>query len=156
MSAQLNTGFIIHPTASQYFATGPDSGSIVDVSFDVSLYESASSFVRLNSTNFYYRIYNPEECELTKVCGPGKILTVFTGSGDGEYVVYYATGSASAVSSSIQVSGFPNFNNAFNFAQIEQYDFEPSVNVAGSGSYFIPSSSVISDKVYFRYINYCE
>jgi len=155
MSAPINTGFRIHPTASQYFTEGPDSGSVVNLDFDVSLFESASSYVRLNGRNYFYKIYDPEICELDeKPCGAGKVLTVFTGSGDGEYIVYYATGSAPAISSSIQVSGDPRFQQAF--SQIEEYDFKAQVNAAGSGSYYIPSSSIINNRVYFKYFNYCE
>jgi len=53
-----NTGFKIHPTASQFFTEGPDSGSVVNLDFNVSLYESQSSFVNLSGRNYFYKIFS--------------------------------------------------------------------------------------------------
>tara|TARA_B100002019_G_C21268327_1_gene600687 strand:- start:974 stop:1969 length:996 start_codon:yes stop_codon:yes gene_type:complete len=149
-----NTGFILNPTASQYFSSGPDSGSIVNTDYDVGLYISQSSFVTLAGTDFYYKIYNPETCELTQTCGSGRIINVTTGSVNGHYDVQYSTGSATDVDSgSIDVSGVYTFDTAFN--AVESYFFTSSVNASGTGSLSI-TSSIYSDRVFFRHFNSCS
>lgn len=149
-----NTGFILNPTASQYFSSGPNSGSIVNTDYDVGLYVSQSSFVTLAGTDFYYKIYNPEVCELTQTCGSGRIINVTTGSVNGHYDVQYSTGSATNVDSgSIDVSGVYTFDTAFN--AVESYFFTSSVNASGTGSLSI-TSSIYSDRVFFRHFNSCS
>lgn len=154
-----NTGFKIHPTASQFFTEGPDSGSIVNLDFNVSLYESQSSFVNLSGRNYFYKIFDPEACVLEQNCLKGRIINAATQS-SGVYDIEYHTGSAEsplipALSGTIQLSGVPNFNQAYNFSQIEEYSFAHGTYTNGTGSYQISGSNILSNTVYFRYINVC-
>ena len=154
MSTPVKTGFIINPTASQYFVTGSNSGSIVNLDFDVSLYVSESSFVTLNNKNFYYKIFDTEACPLPSVCSIGKIINVLTGSLDGQYTLQYSTQSATGVvSASVDVAGTYNFNESF--GEIEQFSFTPAVNASGTGSILL-NTNINNNKVYFRYFNSCS
>lgn len=154
MSTPVKTGFILNPTASQYFVTGDDSGSIVNLDFDVSLYVSESSFVTLNNKNFYYKIFDTETCPLPSVCSIGKIINVLTGSLDGQYTLQYSTQSATGVvSASVDVAGTYNFNESF--GEIEQFTFTPTVNASGTGSILL-NTGINNNKVYFRYFNSCS
>lgn len=154
MSTPIKTGFILNPTASQYFVTGSNSGSIVNLDFDVSLYVSESSFVTLNNKNFYYKIFDTEACSLPSVCEPGLIINVLTGSLDGQYTLQYNTGSATGVvSASVDVAGTYNFNESF--GEIEQFNFTPTVNASGTGSILL-NTGINNNKVYFRYFNSCS
>jgi len=154
MSTPVKTGFILNPTASQYFVTGSNSGSIVNLDFDVSLYVSESSFVTLNNKNFYYKIFDTETCSLPSVCEPGLIINVLTGSLDGQYTLQYNTGSATGVvSASVDVAGTYNFNESF--GEIEQFNFTPTVNASGTGSILL-NTGINNNKVYFRYFNSCS
>jgi len=154
MSTPIKTGFILNPTASQYFVTGSNSGSIVNLDFDVSLYVSESSFVTLNNKNFYYKIFDTEACSLPSVCSIGKIINVLTGSLDGQYTLYYSTQSATGVvSGSVEVAGTYNFNESF--AEIEKFNFTPTVNASGTGSILL-NTGINNNKVYFRYFNSCS
>tara|TARA_R110000796_G_scaffold231460_3_gene349371 strand:- start:1968 stop:3008 length:1041 start_codon:yes stop_codon:yes gene_type:complete len=158
MANLVNTGFKIHPTASQYFIEGPNSGSVVDLNFDVSLFPSQSSFVTLNGRNYFYKVFDPETCTFTENNPPGRIINATTQSLRGIYDIQYNTGSSEgiltpAISGTIQVLGLQNFNQSVNFEQIEQFQFPALVNSSGTGSYQISGSKVISNKVFFRYIN---
>lgn len=151
MSTPIKTGFILNPTASQYFS---GSNDIVNLDFDVSLYVSESSFVTLNNKNFYYKIFDTEACSLPSVCSIGKIINVLTGSLDGQYTLQYSTQSATGVvSASVDVAGTYNFNESF--GEIEQFNFTPTVNASGTGSILL-NTGINNNKVYFRYFNSCS
>ena len=107
-----NTGFKISQNVSQYFTTGPSSGSKVTSSFDENLTISPFS-ASLDGEDFFYRSYDPITCEPGfEDCLVPLLTSLETGSRRGRFTVNYVT--QSSTNSPIDITA--SISDDINFA----------------------------------------
>jgi hypothetical protein len=140
-----NTGYIINPSASQFYITGPLSGSNVNTGSDVNL-STAPFSASLNNETYYNRAFDPDNCpEGFSTCLIPLLTSVNTGSQRGRFELSYVTQSSTNSPTSITAS----ISNDINFSITEVF--------SSSIDSLIPiSSSFISGTVYFRAFTSCS
>ena len=142
-----NTGFKISQNVSQYFTTGPNSGSKVSGSFNEDLTVTPFS-ASLNGEEFFYRSYDPITCEPGfEDCLVPLLTSLETGSRRGRFTVNYVTQSSTNTPTRITAS----ISDDINFASGRTEIFSASIGTT------IPlTSSFISGTVYFRAFTSCS
>lgn len=140
-----NTGYIINPSASQFYTTGPSSGSNVNTGSDVNL-SIAPFSASLNNETYYNRAFDPDNCiEGFNVCLSPLLTSVNTGSQRGRFELSYVTQSSTNSPNNITAS----ISNDINFSTLETF--------SSSIDSIVPiSSSFISGTVYFRAFTSCS
>jgi len=142
-----NTGFKISQNVSQYFTTGPSSGSKVTSSFDENLTISPFS-ASLDGEDFFYRSYDPITCEPGfEDCLVPLLTSLETGSRRGRFTVNYVT--QSSTNSPIDITA--SISDDINFASGRTEIFSSSI-----GTLFPITSSFISGTLYFRAFTSCS
>jgi len=143
-----NTGYQISPTVRQYFTSGPNSGSVVTASFDVDLTVAPFS-ASLNNEDYFYRAYDPIDCEPGfEDCQVPLLTSLNTGSRRGRFVINYVTassylGSNDPLAITASVSNDPNFGTSEIFS-------------ASIGSLIPVTTSFVSGTVYFKAFASCS
>jgi len=143
-----NTGYQISPTVRQYFTSGPNSGSVVSASFDVDLTVAPFS-ASLNNEDYFYRAYDPIDCEPGfEDCQVPLLTSLNTGSRRGRFAINYITassylGSNDPLSITASVSNDPNFGTSEIFS-------------ASIGSLIPVTTSFVSGTVYFKAFASCS
>jgi len=142
-----NTGFEISQNVSQFFTTGPDSGSKVTSSFDENLTVSPFS-ASLNGEEFFNRSYNPVTCEPGfEDCLVPLLTSLRTGSRRGRFDVSYVTQSSTNSPTRITASVSDDRNFASGRTEILS---------ASIGTSYSITSSFISGTVFFRAFTSCS
>lgn len=142
-----NTGFEISQNVSQFFTTGPNSGSKVTDSYDQDLTVAPFS-ASLNGEEFYNRSYNPVTCEPGfEDCLVPLLTSLHTGSRRGRFEVNYVTQSSINLPIDITASISDDIN--FNSGRTEIFS-------ASIGTIIPLTSSFISGTVYFRAFTSCS
>lgn len=142
-----NTGYKISPTLRQYFTTGPNSGSVVTSSFDVNLTIPPFS-ASVNTKDFFYRSYNPEDCVPGfEDCLVPILTSLTTGSQRGRFAINYVTQSSTNTPTRITAS----VSDDINFASGRTEIFSSSI-----GTITPVTTSFVSGTVYFRAFTSCS
>lgn len=140
-----NTGYQISPTVRQYFISGPNSGSVVTSSFDVDLTVAPFS-ASLNNEDYFYRAFNPIDCEPGfEDCLVPLLTSLTTGSRRGRFAINYVTQSGfnPPIDITASVSNNPNFGTSEVFS-------------ASIDSIIPVSTSFVSGTVYFKAFTSCS
>jgi len=156
-----NTGYIINPSVIQIFTTGPNSGSVVNPSYSIN-FNLSSSFTSsfLCNTQYFYKIFDPENCPITGYCIAPTLLRAATPCGpDYDYVYnirYALNGTTSSIPTSfIEYSLQSNFTGEIGISLITNTGSSMLVNVNISGTLEnLPING--SSPVYFRVANQCS
>jgi len=142
-----NTGFEISQNVSQFFTTGPDSGSKVTGSYDQDLTVTPFS-ASLNGEEFFNRSYNPVTCEPGfEDCLVPLLTSLTTGSRRGRFTVNYVT--QSSFNSPSRITASVSDDQSFASSRTEIFS-------ASIGTLFPITSSFISGTVYFRAFTSCS
>ena len=143
-----NTGYQISPTVRQYFTSGPNSGSVVTASFDQDLTVAPFS-ASLNDEDYFYRAYDPIDCEPGfENCQVPLLTSLNTGSRRGRFAINYITassylGSNDPLAITASVSNDPNFGTSEVFS-------------ASIDSIIPVTTSFVSGTVYFKAFTSCS
>jgi hypothetical protein len=142
-----NTGFEISKNVSQFFTTGPDSGSKVSASYDINLGVTPFS-ASLNGEEFFNRSFNPVTCEPGfEDCLVPLLTSVRTGSRRGRFDINYVTQSSTNSPTRITAS----VSDDINFASGRTEILSQSI-----GTSFSVTSSFITGTVFFRAFTSCS
>ena len=140
-----NTGYQISPTIRQYFTSGPNSGSVVTSSFDQDLTVAPFS-ASLNNEDYFYRAYDPIDCEPGfEDCLVPLLTSLNTGSRRGRFAINYVTQSGfnPPIDITASVSNDPNFGASETFS-------------ASIDSIIPVTTSFVSGTVYFKAFTSCS
>lgn len=143
-----NTGYQISPTVRQYFTSGPDSGSVVSASFDIDLTVAPFS-ASLNNEDYFYRAFDPIDCEPGfEDCQVPILTSLNTGSRRGRFLINYVT-----------ASSYPGSNDplAITASIADNPDFTSAEVFSSSIGTSIPiTTSFVSGTVYFKAFASCS
>lgn len=143
-----NTGYQISPTVRQYFTSGPNSGSVVDVSFDQDLTVAPFS-ASLNDEDYFYRAFDPIDCEPGfEDCQVPILTSLNTGSRRGRFAINYVTAS-SYLGSNDPLAITASISNDQNFGTSEVFS-------SSIGEIIPVTTSFVSGTVYFKAFASCS
>ena len=143
-----NTGYQISPTVKQLFTSGPSSGSVVSASFDVDLTVAPFS-ASLNDEDYFYRAFDPIDCEPGfEDCQVPILTSLNTGSRRGRFAINYLTassylGSNDPLAITASISNDPNFGTSEVFS-------------SSIGEIIPVTTSFVSGTVYFKAFASCS
>jgi len=143
-----NTGYQISPTVRQYFTSGPNSGSVVSESFDQDLTVAPFS-ASLNNEDYFYRAFDPIDCEPGfEDCQVPILTSLNTGSRRGRFAINYVTassylGSNDPLAITASISNDPNFGTSEIFS-------------SSIGEIIPVTTSFVSGTVYFKAFASCS
>lgn len=143
-----NTGYQISPTVRQYFTSGPNSGSVVSESFDQDLTVAPFS-ASLNNEDYFYRAFDPIDCEPGfEDCQVPILTSLNTGSRRGRFAINYVTassylGSNDPLAITASISNDPNFGTSEVFS-------------SSIGEIIPVTTSFVSGTVYFKAFASCS
>ena len=140
-----NTGYQISPIVRQYFTSGPNSGSVVTSSFDQDLTVAPFS-ASLNNEDYFYRAYDPIDCEPGfEDCLVPLLTSLNTGSRRGRFAINYVTQSGfnPPIDITASISNDPNFGASEVFS-------------ASIDSIIPVTTSFVSGTVYFKAFTSCS